>query len=73
MRMGRSPTRSYLCYSDAVVEHFKAVFQVSWDGQTHVDGHFLKTGVVDLFEGKQEVNLGSLVCSTGGADSEFVR
>lgn len=45
-------TLSYLCYCDAIVEHFKAVFELSWDGQTHVDRHFLKTQIVDLFKGK---------------------
>lgn len=36
-------TASYLCYCDAIVDHFKAVFELSWDGQAHVDGELFKT------------------------------
>lgn len=36
-------TPSYLCYCDAIVDHFKAVFELSWDGQAHVDGELFKT------------------------------
>lgn len=37
------PTPSYLPHRDAIVDHFKAVFEFGWDGQAHVDGELFET------------------------------
>lgn len=55
---------SYLRDCDAIVEHFKAVFELSWDGQAHADGEFFQTEIADLFNEKEEVTPSS--SSAGG-------